>query len=143
MRKRWRLAALAIGLAPALLAAEPASPLSALDGNWQLIEIGGRAAPDGVTLKVENGSFSGRGGCNRYFGSVKAGDEQNAVQFGAIGATRMSCGDTADGQEMIYLKALAEVARFEVAKSDAQARLTLRYGVSPPRRELVFKRVPD
>ena len=119
--------------------------LASLDGNWQLVEIGGRAAPERVTLALANGSFSGRGGCNRYFGAAQAGDAPGALQFGAIGATRMSCGEAIDGREMTYFAALAEVTRFVLAPAAGAepARLMLRYGQSMPMRELVFKRIPE
>ena len=120
------------------------APLAAsLDGDWRLVEIDGHAAPDGVTLKFTNDGISGRGGCNRYFGTVTPGNGPGTVQFGAIGATRMSCGDILDGQERVFLKALAEVGRFLItpAAGTVPARLTLRYGTSRPPNELVFERL--
>jgi len=127
-------------------ATERASPpRTALDGTWRLIEIDGHAAPEGVTLKLADGGFSGRGGCNRYFGTITPGSEADGYHFGAIGATRMSCGDAIDAQEMAFLKALAEVVRGDVMPASAghPAQLLLHYGTARPLGELVFEPATD
>lgn len=85
-----------------------------LIGTWQVVEIDGEpiAAEIDITLEVaEDGSISGRGGCNRYFGGAEIMAD-GGLRFGEIGATRMACPDPMMEHETRYFAALARVAAF-------------------------------
>ncbi len=54
----------------------------------------------------------GNAGCNRYFGVARVSD--GAIEFGALGVTRMACPPPQMELEARYLKALAAVSRWAV-----------------------------
>jgi heat shock protein HslJ len=104
--------------APALAADEPdpdapiaVDLIAGLD--WSLV----RQQVDGVltelpadvivTLRLEDGTATGNGGCNDYFGSYQL--DGDALTFGAIGATEMYCFGSSD-VEAAYFANLAAVA---------------------------------
>jgi len=83
---------------------------------WQLEDLGGRGVIDNsmVTLEFpEAGRVAGRGGCNRYFGSVELDGE--SIKFGQMGATRMACAEALMDQEGRYLKALESAQRYTLS----------------------------
>lgn len=110
-----------IAIATAMIGAAGAAEL--VGTSWRAETIAGQAVAAGLetTLTFEAADrVAGRGGCNRYFGSVElAGDR---ITFGPLGATRMACGDAADEQEMRFFRALEGAERFSV---DDQGRLLI------------------
>jgi heat shock protein HslJ len=111
MAGRRRYAAAAVLLA-ALMAGGSAraadEPAAALAGTtWRAETITGRPVIDcaASTITFEaDGRVSGRGGCNRYFGTSTIAGEQLA--FGAMGATRMACAPALMDQEARFFEAL-------------------------------------
>lgn len=103
--------------APALATSEPETdePISVdiIEGiDWSLTRqaIEGVLAelPEGltITLRLDDGTATGNGGCNDYFASYER--DGDAFTFGAIGATEMYCLDTSEA-EASYFATLASV----------------------------------
>lgn len=90
--------------------------LADIEGQEWLLEGMNRdeAVPDGleVTLRVATGRLSGRSACNRYFGSVTAGDSPGLMTVGKLGSTRMACPQPAMDLEARYLQVLSSVTGF-------------------------------
>jgi len=82
--------------------------------EWLLVERGGKAvaAEPEQTLVVEGTRASGQGGCNRYFGELRAGAGPGELSIGPIGATRMTCEESVMEEEARYLAVLAHAAKF-------------------------------
>jgi heat shock protein HslJ len=59
---------------------------------------------------IEAGRVAGRGGCNRFFGSVEIAGE--SIRFGQMGSTRMACVEALMNQEGKYFKALGAAERY-------------------------------
>lgn len=86
-----------------------------LEGTeWQLIQLDGRsvkAAPETFVLKLENGSVSGAGACNRLMGSYKTG-ERRALKIGPLATTKMACPNL--NQEQQFLRALESTTHYDM-----------------------------
>jgi len=115
---RTRLASLVAMIDDAEPVAPDAGPESAatepLIGTWRVVEIDGEPtdAEIDITLEIaEDGAVSGRGGCNRYFGTAET-PADGGLRFGEIGATRMACPDPMMDHETRYFAALARVSGF-------------------------------
>jgi heat shock protein HslJ len=84
--------------------------LTALAGRtWMLREWDpGDPAPaePRITLRYDEGRFSGRSGCNRYNAAVMPGATPGAINVGTVAATRMMCPEPAIGIEGRFLAAL-------------------------------------
>jgi heat shock protein HslJ len=80
---------------------------------WRLADLGGVAAIPGVEATLEfpeEGKASGRGSCNRFFGTVEISGE--SIRFGPLASTKMACiDDAANAQEKKYLEALQAAER--------------------------------
>ena len=100
------------------------STLEALsDAAWRPTHLGEMVVEEDSPMFLQfntDGRFIGHAGCNRFFGSAEL--VENELSFGPIGATRMTCGDAADGLEYAFLEAL-ESAR---AAYRSDGRLVLR-----------------
>ncbi|MEN8206491.1 MAG: META domain-containing protein [Pseudomonadota bacterium] len=86
--------------------------LAYLEGQeWLLV---GTAVPDGleVILTVSQGRVAGQSACNRYFGSITAGDTPGEITLGKLGSTRMACPPAVMELENRYLKALSSVTGY-------------------------------
>ena len=68
-----------------------------------------------VTLRVQDGTFTGSAGCNTYRASVTPGAGPGEIKVGAAIATRMACPEPAMSVETRYLRALQAVTRFGFA----------------------------
>jgi putative lipoprotein len=80
---------------------------------WQLEDLGGAGVIDNsmTTLEfIEAARVGGRGGCNRFFGSVEITGE--SIKFGQMGSTQMACVEALMNQEGRYLKALGAAERY-------------------------------
>ena len=110
---------------------------SGIEGiNWLLREQVGdgamAAVPDGVivSLRLEDGTASGTGGCNRYSGSYVL--EGSSLTFGPVASTLMACVGPAGEVESTYLSNMGAVATWEsgddtLTLSDAGGNAILRY----------------
>jgi heat shock protein HslJ len=83
--------------------------------EWVLVRLGhdepAPAEPE-ITFAVEGDRVSGAGGCNRYFGQLRAGSGPGDLSIGLLGSTRMACAEPAMSLESRYLTALELVHRF-------------------------------
>ncbi|MEZ6972839.1 MULTISPECIES: META domain-containing protein [Aeromonas] len=106
-KKLTLLAALALGGC----AMATGSKLTQLQAStWQLQGASG----DTFTLQVAGDKVAGKGGCNRYFGSItQQGD--GVLALGPMGSTRMMCMGELAGKEMLYLQTLEKVASFQIS----------------------------
>ncbi len=85
-----------------------------LDGtSWKLLQLGQSGTIEGKepTLSFKDGKVSGSGGCNSFDGPVTTSGE--VIEFGALTATKKSCGEQVDAQEAAYMKALKGAQTFE------------------------------
>jgi heat shock protein HslJ len=106
------LSIFSILLAVSLLAACASEP-SLKSTRWQLIQLNGQAALDGVTvtLNLEDDTLGGSDGCNTYGGSYTS--KGSAFKTGSdIFSTMMYCSDTINNQATAYYAALNQAASF-------------------------------
>lgn len=111
---------LASGLLVAALASSCSSSktalhYSALQGDWNITQVNGKAATAQrapfITLDVKTGRVSGCAGCNRMMGQVHIDSTKTGnITFGNMGCTRMLCPDMET--ETAILAALTQVARY-------------------------------
>ena len=83
--------------------------------KWSLEEIGGKPVMADSRASLDfptNPGVAGNGSCNRFTGSVEI--TGSTLKFGPLAATRMMCGPDSTRQESEYLKALADVDRYEI-----------------------------
>jgi heat shock protein HslJ len=59
-----------------------------------------------ITLRYDDGRFTGRSGCNRYNAAVGPGSAPDSIRVGAVAATRMMCPEPAAALEGRFLAAL-------------------------------------
>ena len=99
--------------------------------GWQLQGATG----DTFTLQVVDGKVAGKGGCNRYFGSItQQGD--GVLALGPMASPRMMCMGELAGKEMLYLQTLEKVASFQISGqqlvlSDANKAALLTFDAMP------------
>jgi heat shock protein HslJ len=78
-----------------------------------LEDLGGKGVVDRTQSTIsfaEGGKVSGRGGCNRYFGTVEISGDK--LKFGAMGSTKMACPEALMDQEDRFLAALQKAERY-------------------------------
>lgn len=83
--------------------------------SWRLEDLAGAGVLDAVQATLEfpeQGSVHGSGSCNRFHGTVTL--RENAITFGPLASTRMSCGEAVMNQETQYFAALGKATRFEI-----------------------------
>src|SRR5690242_12717948 len=107
---------------PAQAAAPPdAAPSGAVPDRglagteWSLEEMDGKPVivTSRATLNFPNNTAAaGNGSCNRFTGSAEIAG--STIKFGPLAATRMMCDADTSRQESEYLKALADVERYEI-----------------------------
>jgi len=98
---------------PALADGAGADPL--VGTNWQLTNVGGTPAVEGVksTLIVAgDGTVNGNGGCNGYGGSVKI--DGDTVSFSQMRSTMMACAEKAMSQEHALHGALEATRSYRI-----------------------------
>jgi heat shock protein HslJ len=114
-----------------------AEPTPLTGTNWNLVTY---ADTDGKNINVAegvtatsqflpDGTISGNGGCNQYFGPYTA-DETN-ISVGTLGSTSMFCENTAD-LEGAFMTQLAAAKTYEMTDttlkmSDANGAIVLQY----------------
>ncbi|MBX3581550.1 MAG: YbaY family lipoprotein [Rhizobiaceae bacterium] len=93
---------------------EETPPLPTLfDTTWLAEDIGGAGVIDDAqtTFSVtEDGSVTGRGGCNGYFAQAKI--EGDRISVGKAGMTMMACPEALMDQERKFHDALSKTASF-------------------------------
>ncbi|MBP6879133.1 MAG: META domain-containing protein [Phenylobacterium sp.] len=88
--------------------------------EWRLEDLlgGGIIDRSHVTLTLaKDGSASGAGGCNRYFGTWTGKGE--GLTFGKVGSTMMACAPSLMQQEEKYLKALETASGYSFTADGA------------------------
>ncbi len=98
------------------------TPVALENVSWALLELNGKpivvtseATAPYLELNAAKKSAYGFGGCNRFFGSYDAGEDQ-ALTFSAIGATRMACPEGTN-QEQELFTVLGQTTRYEIQGS--------------------------
>ncbi len=87
--------------------------LTVFDTTWLAEDIGGKGVIDDAqtTLSIaEDGSVTGRGGCNGYFSQATIDGEK--ISFGKAGSTMMACPDAIMDQERRFHEALEKTVSF-------------------------------
>lgn len=83
---------------------------------WRAATIASEPVAEGVeitlAINAEN-RVSGRGGCNRYFGT--AGIDGDSISLDGLGSTRMACPEPAMGEEQRYFAALERAASWRIS----------------------------
>ena len=85
--------------------------------SWVLVYLGTDAAltDTEVTLAfVDDSSFAGGSGCNRYFGRYRSDPAAGSVNLGETGTTMMMCPPPHMEQEGRYLGALGRVSGYRL-----------------------------
>lgn len=96
---------------------QPTAAPTLVGSAWRLVESSkdGKSAPNvESTIRFDEKSVSGKGGCN-YFGGgyTVTGDK---IQFGNLASTLMACiANETMTQEAWYLKSLNTVTRYEMS----------------------------
>ena len=90
--------------------------------DWRPTSIAGETVPDDTEQFVRfevDGSISGHGGCNRFFGALQSVD--GGIEVGPLGATRMACPEPAVSIELSFVEALQ--AGVTVARNESRMAL--------------------
>jgi len=85
--------------------------------DWRPTSIAGESVPDDTDQFVRfevDGSISGHGGCNRFFGALKSVD--GGIEVGPLGATRMACPEPIMSREAAFLAAVQKTRSFDFGK---------------------------
>jgi heat shock protein HslJ len=99
----------------------PAGGIGITGKSWRPAVLGGEQLPVDSGLYVSfavDGSISGNGGCNNFFGSLEKSD--NGLSVGQLGATRMACAKGIMQREQAFLQALQDSTRFESGENRLQ-----------------------
>ena len=86
--------------------------ITALEGGWRVIRLGGDLLPPGITATIEfdrDGQVSGRSACNRFAGGYMLSGE--GLSFGQIAGTRMACPPAEMETEQRFLGLLQKITR--------------------------------
>ena len=89
--------------------------------TWRPVRIGADGMPSDSGMFVKfavDGSITGNGGCNGFFGSLEKTDD--GIAIGPLGATRRACPEAIMNREQAMLKALERTVRFQVADDGLQ-----------------------
>jgi len=121
MKKYLLMILLAGGMLASCSTATEVSELSSVQGNWELISIGGSQIPIPARYTVvfnADGSFNARNDCNQCSGGYTT--DGNAISTGgAVGCTRAFCQPPSFFDE--YAAALSSMSSF--IRSGAQLRI--------------------
>ena len=117
MKKLFTLlmvAALAVGCCSACrMRVKNAKPL---EGTvWHLVKMGGESLTlpaDSFNIILNENGLGGRGACNSLLGQYATG-EKMALQFSALGSTKMLCPEN-EALEMKMLQALSETTHYDI-----------------------------
>lgn len=95
-----------------------ANQISLVDTKWQVVNLDGETALEGVTVTLNFGkdSIGGYDGCNSYGGSYTA--TESTIKFGSdLFSTEMYCTEEIMTQSTAFYKVLGEVTDY---KADSQ-----------------------
>jgi heat shock protein HslJ len=67
-----------------------------------------------ITLALNGERISGRGGCNRYMGTVKDGDAPGRISVGPLALTKMACAPAAEAAEVRFTGSLQRATSFAI-----------------------------
>jgi heat shock protein HslJ len=83
--------------------------LADLKGEWVVTDLMDATLPEGppVTLRFEDGQVRGFSGCNTYTATVAMAAGKLAL--GALGMTRMACGQEAMAVEIAFMRAMQRI----------------------------------
>ncbi|MBE6194534.1 MAG: META domain-containing protein [Rikenellaceae bacterium] len=117
MKKLFTLlmvAALAVGCCSACrMRVKNAKPL---EGTvWHLVKMGGESLTlpaDSFNIILNENGLGGRGACNSLLGQYATG-EKMALQFSALGSTKMLCPEN-EPLEMKMLQVLSETTHYDI-----------------------------
>lgn len=106
--------------------AKEATPLSSMNGEWNIIEINGSAVVPMqgqqlpfIGFDTSTGKVYGFSGCNRIIGTIDINAKAGTIDLGALGSTRMACPDMT--MEQNVLGALAQVKGYKRMGKDNMA----------------------
>lgn len=90
--------------------------MNTLEGDWQLVTVGGTPAVTGseATLLFAAGRVTGTTGCNRYNGSYEL-TGANGIKFGPLASTLMACVGPVMEQEQAFTAALTATATYSLS----------------------------
>ena len=115
-------------------------PLGEMAGSeWvlQTWKSGEPALPSpAVTLRFDDGKFTGSSGCNRYSSTVTVARELGTLKVGPTITTRMACPGPAMESESRFIKQLEAVRSFKVSSGQ----LTLIYELDGTVQSMLFKK---
>lgn len=104
-----------------------ATDLSALDGEWSIVEVdGNKINPEDsetapfIGFKSGAKQLYGNTGCNMLTGSLSADAAKGTIDFSQTGSTRMMCADMKT--ERLVLDALNKTTRFSL---EGKSKMTL------------------
>jgi heat shock protein HslJ len=128
------LSIICIFLAASLLAACASAP-GLKSTRWQLTQLNGQPALEGVTvtLNLEEDTLGGSDGCNTYGGSYTS--KGSAFKTGGdIFSTMMYCSDTINNQATAYFTALDQATSFTLQDNtlsllDASRNVILQFSI--------------
>jgi heat shock protein HslJ/uncharacterized membrane protein len=86
--------------------------MTAIEGGWRVIRLGGSLVPEGAVVTIEfgkEGRVSGRSGCNRFNGGYTLTGE--GLSFGPLRVTRMACPEPQMETEQRFLDLIQKVSR--------------------------------
>jgi heat shock protein HslJ len=119
MKTTTYLALALLMLAGGCKAQQTAIPVSALKGEWNIIELNGRKLVPEETRQrlmfdVEASRINGNAGCNIFAGNIEhnSNKPQNNISFTKVISTRKACFDSMQ-LENDLLEAVDKVARFD------------------------------
>ena len=104
----------------------PSTPkVDLVGGTWLAEDIDGAGVIDDAQSTLEfgtDGRVSGRGGCNRYGGTVKL--KGASIIIGELFSTKMACAPALMDQETRFMAALQADALLQHGRHEARARRT-------------------
>ena len=89
------------------------APLDLLQGDWQVTEASGAAAPEGALLAAAGRRLSGHGGCNHFTAALEP--SADGLRIGPVASTRMACPPERMAFERTFLAALTRITGFDIA----------------------------
>jgi putative lipoprotein len=117
----FSLAVLLAALLSTLSQAQAAPTPELVGSNWRPVQIGALTIPEDPRALLrfnEDGKLTGRGGCNRFFGTFKTSGTD--INLGPIGSTRMACREPIMQRENAFFAALENTASFKIDAGSLQ-----------------------
>ena len=108
---------LALAMATSCQSKKEETPLSALNGEWNIVKIDGKELSTSsnheapfIVFDTATGQLYGFSGCNRMMGSFNTDTQPGILQLEPVNTTRMACPDMTVEQSVI--EALSKVKSF-------------------------------